>query len=137
MYHSFILIKSPEVCADAKFKCLKKLMASYPGVFAEILDVVAFNCEDINEIPSMVEDIFEEYKKKPLTIDNHAIATIMGACNAWLKENSRLEIPDGISNFLSRYDINVNDDNCLYVSMQDFVVTLANYATGTRLAQNV
>ncbi|MBE6451359.1 MAG: hypothetical protein E7016_05285 [Alphaproteobacteria bacterium] len=128
MNHSFILLKSPQICGDKKFIRHKVLMASYPGVFAEILDVVAFNCDNTKKIPTMVDEIFAEYRVKSFTEENHKVTTIMGACHAWLKENERLEIPDGVKEFLARYDVNIDDDNCLYVSMPDYVVTLANYA---------
>lgn len=136
MNHSFILLKSPQICGDKKFIRHKVLMASYPGVFAEILDVIAFNCENTEEIPTMVDEVFSEYRVKLLTDENHMVATIMAACSVWLKENERLEIPDGVKEFLSRYDINADETNCLYASMPDFVVTLANYATEKMLANN-
>ena len=136
MHHSFILLKSPQICGDEKFKRHKVLMASYPGVFAEIIDVVAFNCEDIQQIPSMVDEIFDQYLTKPLTDENHKIATIMGACSAWLKENKWLDLPDGLKEFVARYDLYLDDTNCIYVSMPDYVVTLANYAAHKRLEKN-
>ena len=125
MNHSFILLKSPQICGDSKFKRHGVFMASYPGVFAEIIDVIAFNCENMEEIPTIVGDIFAQYR-----------TTIMGACHTWLKENEKLEIPNGVKDFLARYDISIDDDNCLYVSMPDYVVTLANYAAQEYLTKN-
>lgn len=136
MNHSFILLKSPQICGDSKFKRHGVFMASYPGVFAEIIDVIAFNCENMEEIPTIVGDIFAQYRTKYFTKENHMVTTIMGACHTWLKENEKLEIPNGVKDFLARYDISIDDDNCLYVSMPDYVVTLANYAAQEYLTKN-
>ena len=137
MRHSFILLCSPAICGDEKFKRHKVLMASYPGVFAEILDVIAFNTDNINTIPAMVNEVFNEYRVKPLTEENHKVATFMSVCGAWLEENKNFEIPDGVKDFLSQYNVIADDTNCLYLGIPDYVVTLANYTAQKLLEKNM
>jgi len=136
MYHSFILITSPQICGDEKFKRYKQLVASYPGVFHEILDIIAFNSNDILEIPNMVKEILDDYKTRTLTTDNHAITTIMSSAYAEIIANKKRTIPEGVKTFLAKYDINVCDENCLYISVPDYVVTVANYMAGELLKSN-
>ncbi len=136
MYHSFILISSPQICGDEKFKRHKQLVASYPGVFAEIVDIVAFNSDDVTKIPTMVKEILDDYKTRTFTDENHAVTTIMSSAYAEIIAKKKRAIPEGIKNFLTKYEIEVCDDNCLYLSVPDYMVTLANYMSGELLKKN-
>lgn len=137
MYHSFILIPSPQICGDDVVKRHKQLVASYPGVFAEILDIVALRCDDISEIPSMVANICSQYKTKRKTDKNLAVLTTAIVCNNHLKENPLgMEKNDGMIQFLKKYDIEINDKNCIYLPIPDCHVTVALYDAEKMMEEN-
>ena len=135
MYHSFVLIKSPQNCGDKKFKHQKYFVATSSEILLEKIDVIAFNCEDVEQIPNLLNQLFSEYKVKKATEENIGILTMVVACRAWFMDNELQRISDDMQQILHNHGIDAQKEDCIYVSMPDYVVTLSGYAAKRILAK--
>ena len=136
MYQTFILISSPQMCGHNKFKYQKHFIAISNKFLLESVDVLAINCDNISDIPEKVFQIFAEYRKKQLTEDNLQTMTMIGVCNAWFQDNELLEVSDEMLEELKKTGIDVKKEECLYISVPDYVVKLAQYSAKQILLRN-
>ncbi len=136
MYQSFILISSPQMCGQNRFEYQKHFIAISNKVMLESVDVLAINCDKTSDIPEKVFQIFAEYRKKQLTEDNVQTMTMIGVCHAWFQDNELSEVSDEMLKELKSNGIDVKKEDCLYISIPDYVVKLARYSAKQILSRN-